>query len=163
LLETMIIAASATEDDEESLAGGMSFPGNLPDGELGADDVGEPSLGGDDDDREAMVLMIGLIMAAATCRLAGRTKEPSEEESSLGWVDTGPQTCLAAGYSGGDTSESDENCDDEPDHESGGDINSQPQDEPQQDMEPAIVGRASSEMVDRDMTRIRRLVERVRP
>jgi hypothetical protein len=121
VLETLIIAAGSTEDDEPSLVGGGQTECDaLVDGELGADDAGEPSLGGGDEDLEGDGLYddafggdmsLGWANEGSQEHLSGRA---DEDEPSLGWTDIGTQLFLAAGYSGGMIRESDGDCDDEP-------------------------------------------------
>jgi hypothetical protein len=160
LLETLIAAAAATEDDEEngdleaSIEPSIGHAGQDLEFAPGEDD-GEVSLGwantgpqlhlttgydggrdlesdGLDDRPFGGDMSLGWANEGSQALLTGRA---DEDEPSLGWGD-GPQLSLAKGYNGAGENESDENCDDEPDHESGGDINSQPQDEPDQDIEP---------------------------
>jgi hypothetical protein len=136
LVDLLIVAAGATEDAEE----------DNPD--LGADDVGEPSLGQSGDDLEADGVEDG-------DHYLGRG------EPALGWANDGSQAHLSYGF-GGDESEpelgwsntgsqkmrarddlafaeSDGNCDDEPDDDDMG-IDDFPMDEPNQDREPSLCG-----------------------
>jgi hypothetical protein len=108
LLETLIIAAGSTENDEK-------------DEDLGADDEGEPSLGRTGADLEGDGLddlyQGEMALISDTLDQSRLTGEADEAESSLGWANTGPQLNLARGYRWGMIRESDGNCDDEPDRE----------------------------------------------
>jgi hypothetical protein len=93
LLETLIIAAGSTEDDEKD------------DEDLGADDEGEPSLGQTGADLEGDGLedlyQGEMALISDTLDQSRQSGESDEAESSLGWANTGPQLNLAAGYSWG--------------------------------------------------------------
>jgi hypothetical protein len=131
LVDVLIQAAGATEDDEEDNQ------------DLGADDIGEPSLGEGDEDLENdglddMVLGNTKFHASGGETALGWTNEGSQQslgvpqndeaESSLGWNNNGMHLQLRAGYQHGMIRESDGNCDDEPDDEDTG-IDDVPHDE----------------------------------
>jgi hypothetical protein len=137
LLETLIVAAGATEDDEPSLAGGHPGRDALPDGELGADDEGEPSLGQSGADLEADGIEDGDFSGRGEGTL-GWTNEGSqlslgvpqedEAEPELGWNNGGMHLQLVAGYEGGSIRESDGDCDREEDDPPGGNVDDEPHD-----------------------------------
>jgi len=117
LLKTLIVAAGATEDEEEDNE------------DLGAEDVGEPSLGQTDDDRESDGLgddswygrgEAALGWANEGSQLSLGVPQADEAEPALGWANEGPQFRPATGYSGGETGESDGDYDAE-DDDPGGD------------------------------------------
>jgi len=101
LLDTLIVAAAATEDDEENFEGdGLELA-------IGDTLISGESDGDCDDEEDNEDL--------------GIDDEPHDEpwqdmEPSLGWSD-GPQFRLDAGYINGAIREGDDNSDDEPDHE----------------------------------------------
>jgi hypothetical protein len=125
LLETLIVAAGAGEDDE---------PDN---DDLGVDDDGEPSLGQTGADLESDGLddealngrgeaALGWVNEGNQLNLG--VPQADEAEPSLGWANEVPQFRLAAGYSWGDAGESDGDCDAEPDNDDLG-IDDLPHDE----------------------------------
>jgi hypothetical protein len=93
LLETLIIAAGSTEDQEDD------------DSDHGADDVGEPSLGqsGEDLEGDGLIGSCGsgeMALISDNIDQSHLSGQDDEAEPSLGWAD-GSQLNLSAGYSGG--------------------------------------------------------------
>jgi hypothetical protein len=100
LVDTLIMAAGATEDDEEDDPGGET--GHEGFGRTVDDEEDDPGGGNVEDEGEAA---LGWANEGSQEHLG--VPQADEAEPSLGWADTGTQLRLAAGYDIGTTYESD--------------------------------------------------------
>jgi hypothetical protein len=151
LIDSLIVATGANEDDEASLSGGQPpFSGSVVDGELGADDEGEPSLGQPGEDRESDGLddEVGHPCGGGDVAL-GWANEGSqahlsygfggdEAEPELGWANTGPQ--IIPRSTDQPYAEGDGDCDAEEDDPPGGAIDDEPHDDDQEGDIDAVIG-----------------------
>jgi hypothetical protein len=102
LMDTLMAAAGATEDDEPNGDLEPSIPSHsVYTDDLEGDELEDSNGVGGVAGRESA---LGWANEGNQARLTGADHE---DEPSLGWVNTGPQKRLAAGYSGGITREAD--------------------------------------------------------